>query len=61
MSLRLINFALCHEGIWVTEGITPPFLTSALDGGEWSTSRPGRFTYGETATGTQRIGGHAVV
>jgi hypothetical protein len=23
--------------------MAPPFLTSALNGGEWSTSRPGRF------------------
>jgi hypothetical protein len=27
-------------------GIAPPFLTSALDGGDWSASRPGRFTPG---------------
>jgi hypothetical protein len=27
------------------------FLTSALVGGEWSTSRPGRFTPGERAPG----------
>jgi hypothetical protein len=33
------------------------FLTSALDGGEWSTSRPGRFTPEERAPGTHRIGG----
>jgi hypothetical protein len=26
-----------------------PFLTSALDRGEWSDSRPGRFTPGKTA------------
>jgi hypothetical protein len=32
--------------------IDPRFLTSALVGGEWSTSRPGRFT-----PGTHRIGG----
>jgi hypothetical protein len=25
-------------------GIDPPFLTYALDGGQWSASRPGRFT-----------------
>jgi hypothetical protein len=25
-------------------GIGPPFLTLALDRGEWSASRPGRFT-----------------
>jgi hypothetical protein len=32
------------------------FLTSALAGGEWSASRPGRFTTGERATGTHWIG-----
>jgi hypothetical protein len=32
-------------------------LTSALDGGEWSTSRPGRFTPRERAPGTHWIGG----
>jgi hypothetical protein len=33
------------------------FLTSALVGGEWSASRPGRFTSGERAPGTHWIGG----
>jgi hypothetical protein len=33
------------------------FLTSALDGGEWSASRPCRFTPGERAPGTHWIGG----
>jgi hypothetical protein len=32
-------------------------LTSALDGGEWSASRPSRFTPRERATGTHWIGG----
>jgi hypothetical protein len=32
-------------------------LTSALVGGEWSVSRPGRFTPGERATGIHSIGG----
>jgi hypothetical protein len=32
-------------------------LTSALDGGEWSASRHGRFTPRETAPGTHWIGG----
>jgi hypothetical protein len=32
-------------------------LTSALAGGEWSASRPGRFTPGETAPGIHWIGG----
>jgi hypothetical protein len=33
------------------------FLTSALGGGEWSTSHPGRFTPRERAPGTHWIGG----
>jgi hypothetical protein len=33
------------------------FLTSALAGGEWSASRPGRFTPGERASGIHWIGG----
>jgi hypothetical protein len=33
------------------------FLTSSLVGGEWSTSRPGRFTPGERAPGTHWRGG----
>jgi hypothetical protein len=38
-------------------GIAPPFLTSALDEGEWSASRSCRFTPGERALGTHYIGG----
>jgi hypothetical protein len=33
------------------------FLSSALVGGEWSASHPGRFIPGERATGTHWIGG----
>jgi hypothetical protein len=32
-------------------------LTSAIDGGEWSASRPGRFTLRERVPGTHWIGG----
>jgi hypothetical protein len=32
------------------------FLTSALVGGEWSASRPGRLTRGERTRGTHWIG-----
>jgi hypothetical protein len=46
-SLCLINKALFHDDILGCGGITPPFFTSALDGGNWSASRPGRFTSGE--------------
>jgi hypothetical protein len=38
-------------------GITPQFLTSALNGGKWSDSRSCRLTPGETATGTRCLGG----
>jgi hypothetical protein len=37
--------------------IAPPFLTSALDGGEQLASRPYRVTPGEIAAGTRCIGG----
>jgi hypothetical protein len=36
------------------------FLISALAGGEWSTSRAGRFIHGERTTGTHWIGGWVV-
>jgi hypothetical protein len=34
-----------------------PFLTSALDGGNWAASRPDRFTIGEAELGIRCIGG----
>jgi hypothetical protein len=37
--------------------IAPSFFTSALDGGEWSASRPGHFTTGEIAPGIHLKGG----
>jgi hypothetical protein len=55
--LCLIRQALCHEDTWGTGGIAPSFLTSALDGGEWSVSRPSRFTPRGKALGTHWIGG----
>jgi hypothetical protein len=42
---------------WGSGGIAPPFLTSALDGGEWSASSTGRFTPGEIASGSRWIEG----
>jgi hypothetical protein len=42
--------------IWGSGGIAPPFLTPALDGGEWSALRPGRFIRGETTPGNHLIG-----
>jgi hypothetical protein len=43
-----------YEGVDVQ---THVFLTLALVGGEWSPSRPCRFTSGERAHGTHWIGG----
>jgi hypothetical protein len=37
--------------------LAPLFLTSALDGGEWSASRPWHFTTGERTLDTDWIGG----
>jgi hypothetical protein len=36
--------------------IAPPYLTSALHGGEWSASRPGRFTTRERDPSTHWVG-----
>jgi hypothetical protein len=40
-------------------GTAPSFLSSAVDGGDWSVSRHGRFTPAEGAPGTHLIGGWA--
>jgi hypothetical protein len=37
-SLCLINQVPFHEDVWGSGGITPPFLTSVLEGGELSAS-----------------------
>jgi hypothetical protein len=37
--LFLSNSALCHEGVGGDRSIVAEFLTSTLDGGEWSASR----------------------
>jgi hypothetical protein len=44
LSLRLISYALCNEDILGNRGRAPFFLTSALDGDEWSASRPCYFS-----------------
>jgi hypothetical protein len=46
-----------HEGVLMWRYNPTHSLTSALDGGEWSASRPGRFTPRERASGTHWIGG----
>jgi hypothetical protein len=41
----------CHEGIWEISSIAQPFLTLALNGGEWSASNPSCFTSREIFPG----------
>jgi hypothetical protein len=56
LSLCLTNLTLSHEDVWGVDVYIHIFLTSALAGGEWSASRSGRFTPGERAPDTHRIG-----
>jgi hypothetical protein len=54
----VLNYAQRHEGVlgqWRYSATHS--LTSALDGGEWSPSRSGRFTPRERAPGTHWIRG----
>jgi hypothetical protein len=44
------------EAYWGAEIQLHAFLTSELDGGEWSASRPGRFIPTERTRGTHWIG-----
>jgi hypothetical protein len=46
------------KAYWAVEVYLHAFLTSALDGGEWSASRPGCFTPGRTPDIHWRRGGH---
>jgi hypothetical protein len=58
LSLCFFNRTPYNEGIlreWRYSSMH--YLTSALDGGEWSASRPGRFTPRERAPGVHWIGG----
>jgi hypothetical protein len=38
--VRVLNYAPRHEGVWGSGGVAPPFLTSALNVGELSGTRP---------------------
>jgi hypothetical protein len=38
----VLTQVLCHEGVWGMEVWLHVFLTSPLDGGDWSSSRPDR-------------------
>jgi hypothetical protein len=55
------NWAPLHEDVLGERRYSSThYLTSALDGGEWSASRPGRFTPKERATGMHLMGGWVV-
>jgi hypothetical protein len=67
------SLVLKHEFSWLKDEVVPVlfltehhalkaysskhFLTSALDGGKWLVSRPGRFTPREKAPCTHWVGG----
>jgi hypothetical protein len=52
-----VNKHYTMKTYWWLEVQRHAFLTSVLQGGEWSASRPGRFTAGERALGIHWIGG----
>jgi hypothetical protein len=56
VSLRIIHYAPGYEEVRERGHRAPPFLTSALNDGQWSASCPCRFTPGERALGTHWIG-----
>jgi hypothetical protein len=49
--IHVLKQATRQKDVWVGAGSVPQFLISVLDGGEGSTSRPGRFTPGEKVVG----------
>jgi len=51
-----LNQAPYQEDVWGNGGIAPHVLNTALDVGEWSSSRPSRFSPGERGPDTHRIG-----
>jgi hypothetical protein len=60
--VTVLILLLFHEDVWGKGGMSPPLLTSALDGGEWSASSLDLFTPGEGIPVTYWIGGrHANV
>jgi hypothetical protein len=54
---KIPKYNIYYNDVWENGGITPPFLSSAQDVGEWSASRPGRFAPWERAPCTHCIGG----
>jgi hypothetical protein len=48
---------LCHETVWRSGGTAPPFLTSALDRGEWSRGNSPRFPLDRMLGGSESRSG----
>jgi hypothetical protein len=57
VKIEKVKLSLRHEGVWGVGLQIHIFLTSALVGGEWPASRPGRFNPGERTPGTHWIWG----
>jgi hypothetical protein len=57
LSQGLVNYAPRSEDVWKSGGIAPSFLTSALDGSEWSASSHCRYIPEETAPSIHWIRG----
>jgi hypothetical protein len=58
--VKLFLCSIKHYAMKVYGGVDVQinvFFSSAVAGGDWSASRPGRFTPGEKSSGTHRIGG----
>jgi hypothetical protein len=52
----VFNKTSAHEDVWGSGGMALTFMTSALDGGEWSASRPGHFTRSRKSPGAHLLG-----
>jgi hypothetical protein len=50
------SLSTTNEDVWGSGGIAPPFLTSALDEGEWSVSDPGLLIPKDRVSDTHLIG-----
>jgi hypothetical protein len=52
-----MNISLRHEDTRGSGGILPLFLTSAVDGGEWSPSLPKSFNPGDVLSNKKKLRG----
>jgi hypothetical protein len=57
--IPVLNYALCHEDVWGSGGTATPLVTWVLDNGEWSATRPRRFTCRETDPSTHWVVGYS--